>query len=151
MNGTRLYEDDDDMIRQAELFVNFKPDKMVPAINTVWDIYGSRFDLSGISRPDNYPHWKIQALQMLTIFNTNLMFQTKHINEDNMLKLMFFGPRNAQGAQWQALNFLTMARRLCKGKLIDPRVYFGTRASHLTETATNSLYKFEVPGEENHG
>ena len=47
MNGTRLYEDDDDMIRQAELFVNFKPDKMVTAINTVWDIYGSRFDLSG--------------------------------------------------------------------------------------------------------
>jgi hypothetical protein len=40
LNGTRFYEEDNDMIRQAVLFVNFKPDNMVPAINAaVGDIH----------------------------------------------------------------------------------------------------------------
>ena len=203
MNGTRLYEDDYEILRQTELFVNFKPDKMVSAINAVWDIYGSRFDLSGFSRPDNHPYWKIQALQTLTIHITNLMFKTKHTNEDNMRKLMIFGPRNAQDAQWQAMNFYDLtrtleeanwlapgdlvqehletlvreqlqcesrrsfrseackrecttlfestARRLREGKWVDPRVFFGTLTCHLTESITDSSYKFEVPGGEDDG
>ena len=47
--------------------------------------------------------------------------------------------------------FETTARRLREGKWVDPRVYFGTLTSLLTETATNALYKFDVPGEENDG
>ena len=47
--------------------------------------------------------------------------------------------------------FETTVRRLREGKWVDPRVYFGTLTSLLTETATNALYKFDVPGEENDG
>ncbi len=47
--------------------------------------------------------------------------------------------------------FETTARRLREGKWVDPRVYFGTLTSLLTETATNALYKIDVPGEETDG
>ncbi len=52
-NRTRLYVDDDEMLRKAEFIVNFKPNKIVPAINAVWDIFDGKIDLSAFSRPSH--------------------------------------------------------------------------------------------------